>query len=146
MGVVCFPEKTKEQIGKEKKKRQRTDRSKELAGLCALPNGISTLHPTALQRPHPCLARSNLLAACFLSRIASLVLQPDSPGHQKDQSLPHVRACLQAHMRGRKSSSSTVSTTAEPICPPVTGGWSSLRGTNFTAENLSDCLSKAEGN
>ena len=85
MGVVYFPEQ-KQRRGKEREEKEAEDGSKDPAGVCAPQNGISTLHPTALEWPHPGPARSNFLAAYFLPRIASLVLQPDIPGHQKDQS------------------------------------------------------------
>lgn len=85
MGVVCFPDQ-KPRKGREREEKEAEDGSKEPAGVCALPNGISTLHPAALQWSRPSPARSNFLAACFLPRIASLVLQPAIPGHQKDQS------------------------------------------------------------
>lgn len=83
-GWFTFQNKTKEEVGREEKEAK--DRFEEPAGAHALPNGISTLHPTALQWPDPGPARSNVPAACLIPRRASLVLQPSIPRHQKDQS------------------------------------------------------------
>lgn len=69
--------------GREEEKEEKAeDGSKDPAGLCVLPNRIYTVHPTALQWPHPGPSRSNFLTACFL---LSLVLQPAIPGHQTHQ-------------------------------------------------------------
>lgn len=82
--VVYFLEPSQRR-GREREEKEAKDRFKEPAGVHALPNGISALHPTALPWPLPSPARSNFPAACLLPRRASLVLQPAIPGHQKDQ-------------------------------------------------------------
>lgn len=66
--------------------------------------------------------------------------------HTRPVLLSSHRGLSQAHLRGRKGSSSPVLTTARSICPPVNRSCSALRDTNFTGMYLSDCLSKAEGN
>lgn len=47
MGMVYFLEQ-KQIRGREREEKEAEDGSKEPVGVCALPNGISTLHPTAL--------------------------------------------------------------------------------------------------
>lgn len=68
----------------EKAEEEAEDGSKDPAGVCDSPNGISTAHPTALQWPHPSPSRSGQTSgqpAFFLS----LVLQSAIPGPQKHQ-------------------------------------------------------------
>jgi len=146
-GWFTFHNETKEEIGKEKEKRQWTDprslqvcvsHQKTFPHCIPLPcNGLVPVQqgPTPRQ---PAFFQELPVLCCSLASLGTsktkLVLLSSHEGF------------LEAPLGGRKSSSSAILTTSGSICPPVHGSCSTLRGTNVAAGNLLNYLSKAEGN